>query len=290
MTNEAPGVGADPDQSLLEDGDGLLDWPALQAWIATSSVPGTGPVVACRQLAGGTQNNLFELTREDGSTTVLRRPPRHPRPKSDETMLREARLRRRGQLTSNALPREALVLALALPLVAAIGVVPLPALLVDLVSPANGATLARSLPDGVPGWLPADAFKRLNEWERVHVVSYAQRFLGVPYLWAGKTVKGFDCSGFTQFVHKMFAISMRRDAWMQFEDGRFVSDNPLEGQPGDLMFFAESGDKVTHVGFCLGKGKVLHARGMVRVNTLQQADPLFSSDLLKNFVGIRSFL
>ncbi|HIL47787.1 MAG TPA: phosphotransferase family protein, partial [Acidimicrobiia bacterium] len=92
MTNEAPGVGADPDQSLLEDGDGLLDWPALQAWIATSSVPGTGPVVACRQLAGGTQNNLFELTREDGSTTVLRRPPRHPRPKSDETMLREARV------------------------------------------------------------------------------------------------------------------------------------------------------------------------------------------------------
>jgi len=146
------------------------------------------------------------------------------------------------------------------------------------------------LRDGVPGWLPADAFKRLNEWERVHVVSYAQSFLGVPYLWAGKTVKGFDCSGFTQFVHKMFAISMRRDAWMQFEDGRFVSDNPLEGQPGDLMFFAESGDKVTHVGFCLGKGKVLHARGMVRVNTLQQADPLFSSDLLKNFVGIRSFL
>ena len=63
----------------LDDGDGLLDWPALQAWIATSSVPGTGPVVACRQLAGGTQNNLFELTREDGSTTVLRRPPRHPR-------------------------------------------------------------------------------------------------------------------------------------------------------------------------------------------------------------------
>ncbi len=147
-----------------------------------------------------------------------------------------------------------------------------------------------ALPDGVAGWVRADAFDRISDWNRIHFVSYAQRFLGIPYLWAGKTVKGFDCSGFTQFVHKMFGISMRRDAWMQFEDGRFVSDNPLEGQPGDLMFFAESGSKVTHVGFCLGKGKVLHARGMVRVNSLDAQDALFSENLLKDYVGIRSFL
>ncbi len=146
------------------------------------------------------------------------------------------------------------------------------------------------LPDGVPGWVRADAFDTLNTWERVHFVSYAQRFLGVPYLWAGKTVKGFDCSGFTQFVHKMFGLSIRRDAWMQFEDGAFVSDDPLDGQAGDLMFFAESGDKVTHVGICLGKGKVLHARGMVRVNSLDRKDPLFSAGLFKDFVGVRSFV
>jgi cell wall-associated NlpC family hydrolase len=146
------------------------------------------------------------------------------------------------------------------------------------------------LPGGVPGWVRADAFETITDWKRVHLVSYAQRFLGIPYLWAGKTVKGFDCSGFTQFVHKMFGISIRRDAWMQFEDGAFVSDNPLEGQPGDLLFFAESGSRVTHVGFCLGKGRVLHARGMVRVNSLDPQDPLFSAELLKDFVGVRSFL
>ena len=146
------------------------------------------------------------------------------------------------------------------------------------------------LPDRMSGWVRADAFETLSEWERVHFVSYAQRFLGVPYLWAGKTVKGFDCSGFTQFVHKMFGISIRRDARMQFEDGAYVSDNPLEGRAGDLMFFAESGDAITHVGLCLGKGRVLHARGMVRVNSLDRNDPLFSADLLKNFAGIRSFL
>ena len=92
MTNGAPGIGADPDQSLLEDGDGLLDWSTLQAWIAQSPAPGNGPVVTSRLLGGGTQNNLFMLIRADGTPMVLRRPPRHPRPNSDETMLREARV------------------------------------------------------------------------------------------------------------------------------------------------------------------------------------------------------
>ncbi len=76
----------------LDDGDGLLDWGRLQPWIAACPAPGKGPVTDCVPLAGGTQNHLFLLTRADGSAIVLRRPPRHPRPKSDETMLREARV------------------------------------------------------------------------------------------------------------------------------------------------------------------------------------------------------
>ncbi|MED5600520.1 MAG: phosphotransferase family protein [Actinomycetota bacterium] len=81
-----------PVDEILDDGDGLLCWSALQAWIADREVPGEGPVVSSRQMAGGTQNNLFLLTRADGTEMVLRRPPRHPRPNSDETMLREARV------------------------------------------------------------------------------------------------------------------------------------------------------------------------------------------------------
>lgn len=76
----------------LDDRGGLLDWSALQVWLTSSPAPGNGPVVAFRELAGGTQNHLFHLTREDGTAMVLRRPPRHPRPNSNETMLREARV------------------------------------------------------------------------------------------------------------------------------------------------------------------------------------------------------
>lgn len=87
MMSKIPDVG-----DKLEDGDGLLDWPHLQSWIADSAAPGNGPVVASQQLSGGTQNNLFLLRREDGTEMVLRRPPRHPRPNSNKTMLKEARV------------------------------------------------------------------------------------------------------------------------------------------------------------------------------------------------------
>ena len=76
----------------LSDFDGLLDWAPLQEWIvAQPSIPGTGPVVAVEQLTGGSQNNIFRMRRAGGEF-VLRRPPRHLRKNSNDTMLREARV------------------------------------------------------------------------------------------------------------------------------------------------------------------------------------------------------
>jgi aminoglycoside phosphotransferase (APT) family kinase protein len=78
--------------TTLDDFGGLLRWPALQAWVQDRpGIPGRGPVVAVRRLTGGSQNNVFWCTR-DGGEFVLRRPPTHPRPNSDETMRREGRV------------------------------------------------------------------------------------------------------------------------------------------------------------------------------------------------------
>jgi aminoglycoside phosphotransferase (APT) family kinase protein len=75
----------------LDDFGGLIDWPALDAWIADGQVPGAGPVTAARKLKGGVQNNVFLLER-GGESLVLRRPAKHLRATSNETMLREARI------------------------------------------------------------------------------------------------------------------------------------------------------------------------------------------------------
>lgn len=75
----------------LSDFDGLLDWPRLQAWLDTQDLPGQGPITAVEALKGGSQNHLFMLHR-GAERFVLRRPPRHLRPNSNDTMLREARV------------------------------------------------------------------------------------------------------------------------------------------------------------------------------------------------------
>ena len=75
----------------LNSFDDLLNWDNLQAWIAANDLPGRGPITQVEQLTGGSQNNIFKLTRQ-GATMVLRRPPVHLRPNSNTTMLREARV------------------------------------------------------------------------------------------------------------------------------------------------------------------------------------------------------
>jgi aminoglycoside phosphotransferase (APT) family kinase protein len=77
----------------LPDFDGLLDWTNLQAWIdAQSTIPGAGAITTVEQLTGGSQNNIFRMARASGDEIVLRRPPRHLRTNSNDTMLREARV------------------------------------------------------------------------------------------------------------------------------------------------------------------------------------------------------
>ena len=76
---------------ILPDFDGLIQWDRLHEWLAGKDLPGKGPVTEVRKLTGGTQNNLFLVSREGGEF-VLRRPPRHLRKHSNDTMLREARV------------------------------------------------------------------------------------------------------------------------------------------------------------------------------------------------------
>lgn len=76
---------------MLDDFDGLLCWPQLNDWVEAADLPGSGPVTSVDRIVGGSQNNLFLLRRKE-TELVLRRPPRHIREGSNETMLREARL------------------------------------------------------------------------------------------------------------------------------------------------------------------------------------------------------
>ena len=64
-----------------------------------------------------------------------------------------------------------------------------------------------------------------------------------------------------------FGIRLKRDAWMQAEQG--LSIHLLdEGQPGDLAFFDNEEGKIIHTGILISKNRIIHASGKVRIDNI----------------------
>lgn len=91
-----------------------------------------------------------------------------------------------------------------------------------------------------------------------NVAGIAQGFIGVPYI-AGSTNPGigFDCSGFTQYVHSLIGIKLPRTSSSQYNLGLPIERSQLD--PGDLVFFSTNGITVNHVGIYLGADNFISA-------------------------------
>ncbi len=86
-------------------------------------------------------------------------------------------------------------------------------------------------------------------------VSVAEAFLGVPYLWGGKTGLGADCSGLVQVALDAAGIAAPRDSDMQqAELGTAVAARAALRR-GDLVFWKG------HVGVMRDAETLLHANG-----------------------------
>lgn len=82
----------------------------------------------------------------------------------------------------------------------------------------------------------------------------ARRYIGVPYVYGGSTPRGFDCSGYTQYVYKRIGVKLPRRASLQRKAVRYVRHPRV----GDLVFF-HNGRGVYHVGIYAGNHTVWHA-------------------------------
>lgn len=91
------------------------------------------------------------------------------------------------------------------------------------------------------------------------LIAYAKQFMGIRYKWGGTTTKGFDCSGFTQYVMRHFGANIARVSRDQAQGGSAVSKENL--RVGDLVFFAKSASNrtINHVGIYIGSGNFIHS-------------------------------
>lgn len=103
---------------------------------------------------------------------------------------------------------------------------------------------------------------------RKDVTIFAKDYIGTKYKSAGKTPKGFDCSGFTKYVMNHFGMSLSSSSGAQENQGKKIDIK--KSKPGDLIFFRRSKrGRVFHVAMVVSndsKGlKVIHStsRGVV---------------------------
>ena len=86
--------------------------------------------------------------------------------------------------------------------------------------------------------------------DREQVTDYAQKFKGTKYVYAGRSPKGFDCSGFTHYVMDEIGVELTPVSRVQETEGRPIDLE--DAQPGDLIFFRKTRNgKVFHVALVL---------------------------------------
>ena len=118
------------------------------------------------------------------------------------------------------------------------------------------------------------------------VVQQAKSWLGVPYLWGGKSRMGVDCSGFIQVLFRPFYRLYPRDAYQQMEVGTPISFNEIRS--GDIVFFQKEG-KIHHVGLAINYGhEIIHASGYVKRNRLTEKGIINDkNELTHHYAGAR---
>ena len=160
-----------------------------------------------------------------------------------------------------------------------------------------------SYPDGRKAYLSKSISQPEAEWRASlkqdveSIIETAYSMMGIPYLWAGTSSKGVDCSGLVRTVLFMHDIIIPRDASQQAYVGEHIDIAPdfSNVKRGDLVFFgrkatAERKEGISHVGIYLGNKQFIHALGDVHVSSMNPADQNYDEFNTKRLLFAVRFL
>lgn len=124
-----------------------------------------------------------------------------------------------------------------------------------------------------------------TDYSVTKLVSTAKSLIGVPYLYAGTTSKGFDCSGFIYYVFNHAGNDLDRLSSAGYYD-HSTSVSKSQARVGDLVFFKDTDDSfkgISHLGIYLGNNDFIHASSSDGV-TISDLESKYYQD---HYAGIR---
>jgi len=139
------------------------------------------------------------------------------------------------------------------------------------------------IPDGRTGFVRKSDCLSFTEWSNLEpnahsVLSVAKQLTGFPYLWGGLSSKAIDCSGFVKLVYFSQGVILARDASQQARHGESINFSNINNlQPGDLLFFGPSAQRIVHVGMYIEKGYFIHSSVKVGIGSLIPGDPKYNA-------------
>lgn len=160
-----------------------------------------------------------------------------------------------------------------------------------------------SYPDGRQAYISKSISQTETQWRASlkqdveSIIQTAYSMMGIPYLWAGTSSKGVDCSGLVRTVLFMHDIIIPRDASQQAYVGEHIDIAPdfANVKRGDLVFFgrkatANKKESISHVGIYLGNQQFIHALGDVHINSFNPADKNYDEFNAKRLLFATRFL
>lgn len=167
----------------------------------------------------------------------------------------------------------------------------------------SGSYYYVAYPDGRRAYIAMSAAQKEKDWyasrrpDAAHLISTARSLMGIPYLWAGTSTKGVDCSGMVWTSAFLNGLILPRNASSMIKVGErlTVAKDFANLKPGDLVFFgrkatAQSKEHVSHVGIYIGDRKFIHSLGMVHVSSFNPKDAEYDAYDLGRFIGAVRFL
>ncbi|MDA3901582.1 MAG: C40 family peptidase [Spirochaetes bacterium] len=122
---------------------------------------------------------------------------------------------------------------------------------------------------------------------RQNLISEAKKHIGLLYRYGGNSPKGFDCSGFTQYLYKKQGIKLPRSSKNQYESGEKIEIETI--LPGDLLFFfIKKPGVISHVAMYIGNGNFIHSPS--RGKRIMISSITNDNYWIKRYIGTATFL